>query len=139
MKWLRLIVIMLVVFLLGCASNPPKKRPYVEVPALSKGDLHVDNIRLQAIRDTALSVGAQGGLAWRSHQIDTMLLESQNHLDQIFNFNAVMLKHNVLPPVLVEGRNTLNLANTQAIRLADRIYKIQSPPHFVTAAPTWRD
>ncbi|WP_043874323.1 type IV secretion system DotC family protein [Legionella massiliensis] len=97
-----------------------------------------NKIRETAIKETALSVGAQSGLAWRAKIIDNQLTKLGRRLDMIYDFNAVILEHNVLPPVLLEGRNTLNLADTQTIRISDRTYKIAKQARFVTTPPNWR-
>lgn len=96
-------------------------------------------IREMALREIALSLGAQSGLAWRSKQINEQLIKQTRQMDSIFDFNALVLEHNVLPPVLLEGRNTLNLANAQSIRVSDRTYKVAKQAHFVTTAPNWRE
>jgi defect-in-organelle-trafficking protein DotC len=96
-------------------------------------------IRVQALRDTALSVGARGGLAWRAAQMNTVLLQHENMLYRLFNFNAMLLDKNVLPPVLTEGRKTLSLGGTDTIRIADRTFLILNQAKFVTASPTWRN
>lgn len=96
-------------------------------------------LRAQFLRDTALSIGARGGLAWRATQINRILLQHENMLYRLFNFHAMLLDKNVLPPVLIEGRNTLSVGGTDTIRIADRTYQILSQAKFVTAAPTWRD
>lgn len=96
-------------------------------------------MRAQALRDTALSVGARGGLAWRARQINCILLAQEKLLYRIFNFNSMMLDKSVLPPVLLEARNTLNLTGTDTIRIADRNYQILTQARFVTAPPTWRE
>jgi defect-in-organelle-trafficking protein DotC len=95
-------------------------------------------IRQMALRETALSLGAQAGLAWRAKLIDDALVKQTRHLDSIYDFNALVLEHNVLPPVLVEGRKTLNLADAQTIRISDRTYKVAKQARFVTTAPDWR-
>ena len=51
----------------------------------------------------------------------------------------MILKNNVLPPVLGEGRDTLNLTDANALRLSDRTYKILTQARFVTAPPHWRN
>lgn len=96
-------------------------------------------IREQAMQDTALSLGAQAGLAARAKQINAILEKNDKQLSQAFNFHLLMLPHNVLPPVLVEGRDTLNLDAACTIRLSDRTYKILKQACFVTAPPYWRD
>lgn len=95
-------------------------------------------VREMALKEAALSVGAQSGLAWRAKDIDDELVKQTRHLDIIYDFNALLLEHNVLPPVLLEGRNTLNLADTQTIRISNRVYKVSKQAHFVTTSPGWR-
>ena len=95
-------------------------------------------IREMALKETALSLGAQSGLAWRAKYIDDALVKQTRYLDAIYDFNALVLEHNVLPPVLLEGRNTLNLADTQTIRVSDRTYKVSKQAHFITTPPDWR-
>lgn len=124
----------------GCASKKtaPPASQINGYPATSD-TANVAPMRLAAIEETATSLGAQSGLAWASGQINHMLESEQRNLDQIFNFQMLLLDKNVLPPVLVEGRNALNLDNPETLRLADKVYKIECPPHFVTAAPHWRE
>lgn len=95
-------------------------------------------IREMALKETALSLGAQAGLAWRAKIIDEGLTKQTRNLDTIYDFNSLVLEHNILPPVLLEGRNTLNLADAQSIRLSDRTYKVAKQAHFITTPPTWR-
>ena len=95
-------------------------------------------IREMALRETALSLGAQSGLAWRAKIIDNQLTKQARNLDAIYDFNSLVLEHNVLPPVLLEGRNTLNLADTQTIRVSDRTYKVAKQARFITTPPNWR-
>lgn len=96
------------------------------------------NLRILAIKETALSIAAQSGLAYRAKQIDAYLVSHNRILDKIYDFDALMLDNNVLPPVLLEGRNTLNLATPSTIRVSERTYKIAKQARFVTTAPNWR-
>lgn len=97
------------------------------------------DIRYAAIKETALGLGARAALAWRSQQIDAVLTEDATVLNKAYNFYGLMLPHNILPPVLQEARDTLNLASPNTLRLAAQVYKIKSQARFVTAPPTWRD
>lgn len=131
---------------IGCASKtqPGGTGSLDELQQLSsvtKPSLKNQNnaIRLQALRDTALSLGAQSGLAAHSDDVNAATLQHAKTLDRVFNFHAIMLPHNVLPPVLAEGRTTSNIEEPDTIRLADRVYKIESQARFVTAPPNWRD
>ena len=91
------------------------------------------------LRDTALSVGARGGLAHRAKEINLSIENNAGLLNRVFNFNGMMLDNSVLPPVLTEGRNSLDLASDDVIRAADRNYRIIKQARFVTAIPNWRD
>ncbi len=95
-------------------------------------------IREMALKETALSLGAQSALAWRAKYIDEELVQQSRRMDSIYDFNALILEHNILPPVLLEGRNTLNLADTQTIRISDRTYKVSKQARFITTPPNWR-
>ena len=108
-------------------------------PAKSDKKKASTGIRYQAIKEGALSVGAQGGLAHRSEAINKVLAKERKSLDRTFDFNGMLLNHSVLPPVLVEGDNTLNLHSDDTIRLADKTYSVVSQARFVTTVPLWSD
>lgn len=99
----------------------------------------ISALRAGSLRETALSVGARGGLAERAQQLNNILLNYEPLLAKIFQFYGILLDDNVLPPVLVEARSILNLNGSDAIRVADRTYKIINQARFVTAPPTWRE
>jgi defect-in-organelle-trafficking protein DotC len=96
-------------------------------------------IRYKALEEIAMGIGAQGGLASASQGIDNNLIKDKNQLDALFNFNGMMLSHGVIPPVLVEGDNSLNLADSDTIRISDKTYKIVRQARFVTTPPNWRE
>lgn len=96
-------------------------------------------LRIKMLRDAAMSMSAQGGLSWASEQINAQLVTDQKYLDSIFNFYALVLNHGVMPPVLVAGDNSLNLADPNTIRVADRTYKIVAQARFATTPPNWRE
>jgi defect in organelle trafficking protein DotC len=97
------------------------------------------NLRLQALKDSAMSMGAQAGLAFASEQINTKMNSDGKYLDSVFNFPAMVLSHGVIPPVLEEGDNTLNLDDPNTIRVSDRTYKIVKQARFATTPPNWRE
>lgn len=97
------------------------------------------SIRIKALTDTALTLGAQGGLAHSSKLINERIQKDKWNLEAIYNFNGMMLSHGVIPPVLVEGDNSLNLADPNTIRVADRTYKIIAQARFATTPPNWRE
>lgn len=111
---------------------------FVKLSGLPAGASNINPIRLKAIRETATTLGARGALAWRSIQIDHQLKKETNYLNHVFNFNQLLIDNDVLPPVLVEADNSLNLDGSDSIRLASKIYKIEAAAKFVTTAPNWR-
>ena len=123
----------------GCSSTKVPSDFYRVADAKTAPALGINNIRYVALKKTARGLGAQAGLAWRSQQINRLLERDKNKLTQIFNFSYLILNNDVLPPVLTEGRNILNLADDKNIRIADRDYQIIYPPRFITAPPNWRD
>ncbi len=142
----RTIVVFVIAISIGLSGcrRPTKNAAPNDMSALQKLSMgssktKMGAIRIQALRDTALSVGARGGLAWRAAQMNTVLLRHENMLYRLFNFNAMLLDKNVLPPVLTEGRNTLSLGGNDTIRIADRTYQILHQAKFVTAPPSWRE
>lgn len=144
------LVLFFAVGLTGC-STPPATQQHggtdtlqdlqamgTPVTKSTAKDANKKNIRYQAIQETALSIGAQAGLSWQSKNIDEQLQNQMDTLEKIYAFNALVLDHNVLPPVLLEGRNILNQADANTIRVADRRYKIARQARFITTPPNWR-
>jgi defect-in-organelle-trafficking protein DotC len=112
---------------------------YVNLSQLPNGDGEISKIRLQAIKETAGTLGARGALAWRGQRINASLEQQASYMDHVFDFNQLILKNNVLPPVLTESSGNLTLDNSDTIRSSDRAYKIVLPARFATTAPSWRD
>jgi defect in organelle trafficking protein DotC len=108
-------------------------------PSLKTPSGQVNEMRDDALKDVAMTIAAQSALHYQSLQIDQTLTQTSKTLDTVYNFNGLLLDHNVLPPVLSEARQTLNLDGPESIRLADKTYEIVSQAKFVTVAPTWRD
>ena len=113
----------------------------VRVNPLAKSDTPgaLGGLRSRSLKDTAMSLGAQGSLAWSSTEINGWLENEKKYLDGIFNFSALMLEHGVMPPVLEVGDNNLNLSDPNTIRVADRTYKIVQQAQFSTTPPNWRE
>jgi defect in organelle trafficking protein DotC len=130
-------------FLSSCAQKPDKisaEVGYISTKSLDEAasSLGISDLRRQALRDTAATLGTQGGLAWRSEHIDAALTKQATYLDHVFDYNQLMLKNNVVPPVLAETDNSINLDGSNSIRLADKTYQILDQAHFASAPPTWR-
>ena len=112
-------------------------RYYPRTRSTVKSEL--SQLRAKSLQDSAMSLGAQGGLAWASDKMNLHMNQDRKYLDTIYNFSAMMLSHGVLPPVLEQGDNTLNLADPNTIRVSDRTYKIVQQARFATTPPNWRE
>lgn len=135
----------------ACGLWPQQDSTHIDTANLSQlenAHTHVKNgstsaafhsLRARALQEAAMSISAQGGLAYASEQINFKLEKDKKYLDSIYNFDAMLLSHGVLPPVLESGDNNLNLNDPNTIRVADRSYKIISQARFVTTPPNWRD
>ena len=103
-------------------------------------EVSFSNIRERALQEAAQALGMQAALAYESKQIDAILEANAPQLNQIFDFNQVLYQHNVLPPVLDNAHNQVNINNAgDTIRIAGVTYRILTPVRFVTAPPLWRD
>jgi len=135
--------------LIACAHNPSTQFDPSDIHQLENindsaststtAESSMSQIRVKALEDTGMSLAAQGGLAWASDKINVRLDKDKWYLETIYNFNGMMLSHGVIPPVLTEGDNSLNLADPNTIRIADRTYKIVEQARFTTTPPNWRD
>jgi defect-in-organelle-trafficking protein DotC len=148
----QLLICSLLFLLSACSSTSHQSLSNVDTTNLSQlenirvappteetNKTELSGLRAKALKDTAMSLGAQGGLAWASERINQKTQNDRKYLDTIFNFNAMMLSHGVLPPVLEEGDFTLNLNDPNTIRVSDRTYKIVQQARFATTAPNWRE
>lgn len=116
-----------------------KLRGYRNLTAQTADKGEIGEIRYMGLRNAAMSLGARAALAFRSNKINALLLKNGNALDRVFNFEPLVLEHNVLPPVLIEGRNKLSQNSTDTLSLADRTYTIVEQARFITTTPNWRD
>lgn len=108
-------------------------------PGTTSDDTSVSRIREEALKEAALTLGAQSGLAYRAKQINKSSEEQATYLRNVFNFGALMLAHGVQPPVLIQANNTMNFSNPNALRISDRTYTISKQAQFVTTPLNWRN
>ena len=90
-------------------------------------------------KEVALAYGAQSGLHWKSVQIAQYLESHSDQLDRIFNFNALLMEHNVIPPVVAQYGKTYSIENDNTVRISDKEIKMIRAARFVSVAPSWRD
>lgn len=148
-KYIPKLLVLSLLILQGCATSPGMMQGNT-TSLLGLQSMHnygastanprpgMGRIREMALKETALSLGAQAALACRAKIINDQLANQARQLDAVYDFNALILEHNILPPVLLEGRNTFNMPDAQTIRVSDRTYKVFKQAQFITAAPNWR-
>lgn len=112
-------------------------RVYPRLPSATKTEL--SQLRIKSLRESAMTIGAQAGLAHASLIMNNRMNNDQKYLNSIFNFNGMVLSHGVMPPILEQGDNSLNLDDPNTIRIADRTYKIVQQARFATTPPHWRE
>lgn len=98
------------------------------------------NLRPDAIREAAHTLGLQAGVKHRYDQILDRIQEREAAIETIFDFRTLLL-HNgsVLPPVIAEGRDGFKLQADDLASTVDVTYRILQPARFVSATPHWRD
>ncbi|MER2519569.1 MAG: type IV secretory system conjugative DNA transfer family protein [Bdellovibrionales bacterium] len=100
-------------------------------------------IRADALREAGLSLGARGGLAFRTFQIQRRLAEYDTSLSKAYDFSRLLIPASsgflIEPPIVSEAqRAVLVKAGGQAAAVADRVYRINRVARIVTAARNWR-
>ena len=127
----------------GPSAAPPTLNAVLNdtnrVTAESKVISGIARARLDALKEAALGYGVRSGLARRSFEIGQVVQQHERTLDSIYNFAAMVLDKNVLPPVLLQAQNSLNQTGTDTIRTVGATYRIERQAQFVTVPPNWRD
>lgn len=149
--------------LVGCgpADDPPRLKidlpelvgqdqaePY-ELSTLQELAAEIDDeaispVLFEALRDSAMALGAQAGLARRSFQINAMLDRHEVELNGIFQMQrlAIAIPNGsiVMPPVVTESSDNYRVSDDgQVASAAAKIYRILSPGRIVSVMPNWRD
>ncbi|MEM7650611.1 MAG: type IV secretion system DotC family protein [Pseudomonadota bacterium] len=102
------------------------------------------DIRLDALREAAVSFGARGGLAWRSFAIREELEDRARYLDKVFNFNQLLIAAPsgllIEPPIISESVNSMLIeGDGQQAAVSDRIYNIINNARIVSTPRSWRN
>lgn len=120
------IILAMFLWLSGCAMFGDDQ--------LKQGD-----IRLQGLKESAMTFGAQNAVAWRYKIILALLKSNSDALYRVYRFQDLLLKNNVLPPVIQISWNTANINQHNALRLSGQDISIIKPARLVTTVPSWLD
>lgn len=118
----------------------PEEQKESEIEDL--GDGMVD-IRLNAIREAALSYGARGGLAFGTYHVRLELEKRASYLERVFDFQRLLIPAPsgllIEPPIVSEAEDMLSVdINGQQAAVVDRMYNINLNARIVTASRSWR-
>lgn len=134
---------LLLPLLISCTFHKKTDPDYYDMSKLENIELSnseqtkKNKIRDNMLMETALSVGAQNGLLYRTKQLEKLIEQHSSTLNRIFAFNRLMLSGNVLPPVIVETKSKLDLHGSDVFHYASKTFEIIQQAKFVTAPPTW--
>lgn len=101
------------------------------------------DIRLDALKEAAVSYGARAGLASRTYEIRQEVDRRARHMDKIFDFQRLLIPAPsgflIEPPIVSEAVNaTLVDWDGQQAAVSDRIYNIINNARIVSAPRNWR-
>lgn len=107
------------------------------------GKLPLD-IRMDALKEAAISFGARGGLAKRTYEVRKELDTRARYLDKIFDFNQLLIAAPsglmIEPPIITESMNAMIIEpEGQEAAVSDRIYNIIRNARIVSTGRTWRN
>lgn len=100
-------------------------------------------IRMEGLKEAALSYGARGGLASRTYEIRETLLKKEAYLDRIYDFKRLLITAPsglmIEPPVISEAEDAMIIGEQgQTAAVADRVYNINVDAQIVAAPRNWR-
>lgn len=110
--------------------------------AIGESGMTLD-IRLDALKEAAVSYGARAGLAARTYEIRKEIDKRARHLDKIYDFNKLLVPAPsgllIEPPVVSESANAMLIDfDGQQAAVSDRIYSIINNARIVSAPRNWR-
>lgn len=148
---LRFLICCLVIAFSGPAlaqEQPPtlKDLKYIEplIPVKEEGEEGLPfDLRRDSMKEAALSLGARGGLAWRTYYIRQELKERESYLDRVFDFRQLLIPAPsgllIEPPVIGESIDAMIIdGGGIEAAVADRVYNISRNAKIVSAPRTWR-
>ncbi len=106
------------------------------------GDMGLQ-IRGDALKESALSYGARGGLAYRTFEIQRRLVEHEASLSKTFDFSRLLMAAPsgllLEPPIVSEAQKAVIVnKGGQEAAVADRVLRINRAARIVTAPRDWR-
>ena len=110
--------------------------------AIGEIGLPID-IRLDAVKEAAISYGARAGLAARTYEIRKQIDGQSRYLDKVYDFGKLLVPAPsgllIEPPVVSEAENNMLIDfDGQEAAVSDRIYHIINNARIVSGPRNWR-
>jgi defect-in-organelle-trafficking protein DotC len=118
------------------AALPPSLDDVLKLKAPSLDS--AADLRGKMIAAAGHTVGFRAGLANRGMDFKRRLDMRADVLDKMYQFQTLLGPGGVLPPVIVEARDS-EAVDPDQVRTATRIFKIARAERLVSVPPTWRD
>jgi defect in organelle trafficking protein DotC len=101
------------------------------------------SLRKEAMQEAGVSLGARGGLAWRTYEIRMELATRERQLDKVYDFRQLLIPAPsgllIEPPIVSESLNALLIkTDGQSAAVSDRLYNIVRNAKIVSTSRTWR-
>ncbi|MCK5374336.1 MAG: type IV secretory system conjugative DNA transfer family protein [Alphaproteobacteria bacterium] len=101
------------------------------------------DIRMDALKEAAISFGARGGLAKRTYEIRKEMDTRARYLDSVYNFAQLLIAapsgFMIEPPIITESMNAMIIKHDgQTAAVSDKIYNIIRNARIVSAPRIWR-
>ncbi len=101
------------------------------------------DLRRDAMREAAYSLGARGGLAIRTWQIRAELETRADYMDKIFDFRQLLIPAQsgmlIEPPIISESLDAMHIeSGGLSAAVSDSVYNIGRNARIVSTARTWR-
>lgn len=125
---------------LACAApalHAQDKAPSVEAVMGQGANKEKPTLRLKLVREAAMSAAMRASLAKQSEYINKLLDTHARLLDDTYDFPALMLANNVVPPV-VRKIERVTEQDGDVLRYSALQFQIVKQAAFATRAPTWR-
>lgn len=100
----------------------------------------VKNVREDALKQTAYTLGLQKAVKWRYGKIRALLADQASRLDRVFDFRPLLMHDGrVLPPAITEATKGYRVESDVQASSVDVVYQIIRPARMVSNPPSWRD
>jgi defect-in-organelle-trafficking protein DotC len=102
------------------------------------------DIRKDALREAAMSLGARAGLSHRTWEIRKTLERQESYLDRVYDFRRLLIQASsglmIEPPIVSEAQDAMIIEDGgQTAAVTDRIININKRAQIVSAPRNWRN